>query len=368
MGLIGAMSAASLVLAACGSGSIVKEDGSVELVVATMAEIGTVGSAVQDWFADELEARSDGMLTLEITAPNSLCPANEIAVCAQDGRVDIGVTIPDYTPQLFPQITVVSVPFLASDQQALMQALYEVNHEHAGAIELWERNHLQMLAHWSAGRLLLGSETPVDSISDISGQRWRVSGPYLQRAIEAAGGSNVALSAPETYEGIQRGVADSAAFALDGMVAYQLIDLLPHFTDAATGHYNTFGMWINTDSYEAIPEDLREIFDEVVVELNSGAGTAAFRVVADGQCDDMWDHDNVQSLNLWSDEATQEWVDLVGDELTEMWVKDATRNGLSDAQGYLDRYTELVAQYEVQDSTDPTLECIDRFASAAQGD
>lgn len=356
--------ASALVLAACGGGGGgAGDDDAVELVVATMAEAGTVGEIVQNWFVDEIEERSEGRLTFDVTAPNSVCPANEISACTQDGRADVGVSIPDYTPQMFPQITVVSVPFVAADQQALMQALYDVNHEHEGAMQLWEDNGLEMIAHWSAGRLVMGSAEPVESIADMQGQRWRVSGPYLQRAVEAAGGSNVALAAPETYEGIERGVADAASFALDGMVAYQLLELLPYYTDPGTGHYNTFGMWFNADVYDGLPDDLRQIVDEVTTEVNGGAGTTAFREVAEEQCVIMMEHDNVADLTAWSEDATQEWQDMVGEELLEQWVSDAESNGLSDAQGYLDQYMELLETYDPGDQTDPTLECVDQFAA-----
>lgn len=368
---VGASSAA-LLLAACGDGGTDSSDGtggdaadgeSVELVVATMAETDTVGAAVQNWFVEQVEERSEGRLTFDVTAPNSLCPANEISVCTQDGRADVGVSIPDYTPQMFPQITAVSVPFVAADQQALMQALYDVNHEHEGAMQLWEDNNLTMIAHWSAGRLVMASDEPVESIEDMRGLRWRVSGPYLQRAVEAAGGSNVALAAPETYEGIERGVADAASFALDGMVAYQLLELLPHYTDPGTGHYNTFGMWFNRDVYEDLPDDLRQIVDEVTTEVNGGEGTTAFRAVAEEQCTTVMEHENVQSFTRWSEEATQEWQDLVGEELLTQWVTDAESNGLSDAQGYLDTYTSMLEEYDQGDDSDPTLECIEQYAS-----
>lgn len=368
--LVAGISAAALALAACGNGDGNGNGGgggggadgeSVELVVATMAEAGTVGEAVQNWFVEEVESRSEGRLTFDVTAPNSLCPANEISVCIQDGRADVGVSIPDYTPQIFPQITVVSVPFVAADQQALMQALYDVNHEHDGAMQLWQDNGLKMIAHWSAGRLIMGSDQPVDSIADMQGQRWRVSGPYLQRAVEAAGGSNVALSAPETYEGVERGVADAAAFAMDGMVAYQLLELLPYYTDPGTGHYNTFGMWFNADVYEGLPDDLRQIVDEVTTDVNGGEGTEAFRVVAEEQCVTVMDHDNVEDFDAWTEEATEEWHALVGDELTDQWVSDAESNGLNDAQGYLDRYTELLEEYDDGEENDPTVECVAQF-------
>ncbi|PFG39826.1 TRAP-type C4-dicarboxylate transport system substrate-binding protein [Georgenia soli] len=329
--------------------------------MATMTEPAVPNAAVMNWFVDEVEARSDGRLTFDVTPPNSLCPANEIAVCTQDGRADVGVAIPDYTPQIFPTITVVSVPFVAADSQALVQSLYEINHEHEGAREVWAANDLKMIAHWSGGRLTLGSPEPIESIDDLQGLRWRMSGPYLQRAMEQVGGSNVALTAPETYEAVERGVVDAVGFALDGAVDYQLMELLPYWTDAGTGHYNTFGMWFNQDTYDGLPDDLRKIVDEVTAELNGGEAVRAFSEVAETQCEALMEHPNVETLDAWSDEAVQQWDDAVGDKLLERWITDAEANGLSDARGYLDAYMEKLETHGDQ-IPDPLDLCVERFS------
>lgn len=366
-----ALGAASLLLAACGGnggttngeGTATNDEEPIELVVATITEPGVPSAAVMHWFLDEVTERSEGRLKFDVPPANAVCPGAEIAPCTEDGRADVGVTIPDYTPQMFPQITVVSVPFVAADQQAQMQALYTVNHEHPGAMKLWEDNNLVMIAHWSAGRLTLGSPEPVNSIADMQNTRWRVSGPYLQRAVEAIGGSNIAVPAPETYEAIERGVADAVGFAVDGAVDYKLMELLPYWTDPGTGHYNTFGMWFNKDVYDGLPDDLRAIVDEVTTELNGGKGIEAFAKVAATQCDALEAEPNVKDFTQWDASATEEWQSKVGDSLLEQWVQDAEKNGLEDAQGYLDTYRNLIDNYDGPAVPDPIDECVAQFAA-----
>ena len=107
--LAAAAAATAMFLAACGGGSGDGGDGgdagsgeTITLNLATMVQETTPHFPVISWFFDELEARSDGRIIVERTAPESVCKAPEIAECVRDGRADIGVTIPDYTPQLFP--------------------------------------------------------------------------------------------------------------------------------------------------------------------------------------------------------------------------------------------------------------------------
>ncbi|WP_324276735.1 TRAP transporter substrate-binding protein DctP [Blastococcus brunescens] len=322
-----------------------------------MAEAGDVGDRVTRWFTDEVEERTEGRVTFDITPANSLCPANEIAICVQDGRADMGLSITDYTPQLFPTISVANLPFVAHDQQAFMQSMYEVNQENEGARQVWEDNGLVPIAHFSPGRLLLGSPEPVESVADIPDVSWRQSGQYILEAVDAAGGSAVTLPVPELYEALERGVVEGTGMSLNGVTAYQFDELLPYWTDPGVGHYNSYGMWINFDVYSDLSDEDRAILDEVTEELNGGAATDIARELAGEQCQAVHERTENLTLDQWSDEATDEWAEMVRDEQLDSWVSATEAAGLTGAQEYLDTYLELLEANDTE-SVDPTLECI----------
>lgn len=364
---IGAMAVAAtaaITLSACGQGASSAEGGSVTLTVATAATEGTPNAAVQDWFFEEVESRSEGRLSFDVLPTDALCAPPEVVVCVQDGRADVGISIPDYTPQLFPTLTIVGLPFSSENSQGVMQALYELHSEHEGAQKFWDQQGLTPIAHWSVGRLALGSKEPVESVDEVAGKRWRLSGPNLQAAAELAGGTNVALTAPETYEGIERGVADAVGFALDGPVNFKLMELLPYWTDAGTGHYSTFGMWFNKGKYDGLPEDLRAIVEDVQRDLNGGEGVKAFSEGAADQCQQMLDSPDVKDFSRWSEEASQEWEGKIGDQLKDKWLADAAAAGLEDPQSYLDGYLQKLDEAGTADLiTDPVIDCVDKFAA-----
>lgn len=353
--------ATMVALAACSpvvdnAGETNTEEVTTELIVAHGLPPGAPSEKALEWFTEEVTERTSGALTFEITASETICPHQEIANCVEDGRVDVGVAIVDYTPTLFPGVTIMGVPFLTQDLQAAMNALYVANLEHDGAQDVWQANNLKMIGHWSAGRIVFGSTTPVEDSGDIEDLRWRVSGPYLQEAIERAGGSNIAITANETYEGIQRGVADAVGFSLDGPVNFNLTELLSEWTDPGIGHYNAFGMWMNQGVFDGLNEDHQRIVEEVITEFNEGEGMRAFSEIADTQCEALVESPNVDGLDEWSSEATAEWRDLVSDDLVQRWVEDATNHGLEDAQGFADLYIDTMAAYD-GDIADPVAEC-----------
>ena len=347
----------ALGLTACG-GANNGDENAVELNVASWATPDSVSERMAEWWYDEIEERSEGEITFNIDAADSLCSASEIPECVRDGRADIGQTITDYSSQLFPQATVSSIPFLNPNSEAVTLAVHELSTEHDGAAQLWEDNGLHPIAHVPPGRMLLGGQDDLSSIDELEGLRLRMSGQYAQHAVDAADANSVTLTAPETYEGLERGVADAAGFPLDGTVAYQLKDILPEWTDPGIGTYTTIGMWMNADVYSDLSEEHRAVVDEVTEEYNAEQAQRIYEEATLEQCDQLLE--TIGDLKQWDEAETQRWNEELGDSLEQRWVQDAESNGLEDAEGYLATYKEKLASYEGEIREDPTVVCAER--------
>jgi TRAP-type C4-dicarboxylate transport system substrate-binding protein len=369
---IGSLATLALALAACsgiqnsdsGSGGDSDAGGeSVTFTLATGAQAGTPNAAVQDWFLDRVEEVTDRRIAFERTATEALCKAAEVADCVRDGRAQIGVTVPDYTPQYFPSTSMVSIPFLSQNAQAIMQSIYDLHEEYEPAQAVMDGNNLHHVATWPVGRFLLGSEEPLDDATQFAGLQMRASGPIIQQVLGDAGANIVAITAPETYEAVERGVVSSIGGAIDFPVNYKIMELLPYWSDPGVGQYSTFGMWVAKDAYDALPDDLKELFDSVVEELNTGEGIAAFNDTAAGQCQQMLDAPTVEDLTAWDDSATQAWEDAVGDTGEQKWIELATGQGLDDAAGVLEEYKAGLEEYADAAYDDATAECVEAFTN-----
>lgn len=327
----------------------------VELNVASWATPGSLSEVMGDWWYEEVESRSDGRITFNIAAADSLCSSSEIPECVRDGRADIGQTLTDYSSQLFPMASIASIPFLSPGSEAVSKAIYDLSTEHEGAAALWERNNLKPLSHLPPGRMLIGSHDQIDSISDLEGLRMRMAGRFAQHAVETAGASSVAIPAPETYEALERGVADVAGFPLEGTVAYQLKDVLPQWTDPGIGTYTTIGMWINYDVYNGLDEDLRAVIDDVNADFNETVSHEFFIDVSNDQCDQLID--TVGDLQQWDEAEVEAWKNSIDVDIEALWTEEAEKDGLEDAAGYLASYKEKIAEYTDGATPDPTIAC-----------
>lgn len=360
IGLVGA-----LALGACSSGgdSSAGGDDAIELTVATSALVDSPNAAPQDWFLDAVEEATDGSVTFDRTAPEAICTAAEIVECLRDGRADVGVTIPDYTPQYFPTVSVVGIPFVGQNSAAITASLYDVHTQDEQAMGLMERNGLHYVSAWPVGRLLLGTDAPVESVADLQGISARASGPVVQQVLSDAGMSITAVTASESYEAVERGVIDGVGGAIDFAVNYRLMELLPYWTDPGIGQYSTFGMWFSTDAWDRLSAEQQEAITAVEQEFNEGAAVEAFNEQAATQCDEMLAASTVEDLTAWSDDATGEWIDEVGDSAREAWTTVAADFGLEDPDALLDAYESSLAEHEGLEYSDATSSCVEAFAS-----
>ncbi|GAB3618290.1 C4-dicarboxylate TRAP transporter substrate-binding protein [Okibacterium endophyticum] len=357
----------TLLLGACAGGT--EEGGgggdeeTFEFTLATAATAETPNAAVQDWYLDRVEEASDGRITFDRTATEALCKAPEVVDCVRDGRAQIGVTVPDYTPQYFPTLSVVGIPFINQNSQAITAALYNVHTEYEPAQLLMEQNGLHYVSAWPVGRFILGTEEPVENVGDLAGLQARSSGPVIQQVLTEAGMNIAAITASETYEAVERGVINSVGGAIDFPVNYKLMELLPYWSDPGIGQYSTFGMWFSQDAYSSLPDDLKQVVDDVTEELNGGEGVRAFNDQAAGQCDQMLDAPTVEGFTGWSESATEEWEAEVGDSAEQKWVEVAGDAGLEDPESLLDFYKTALDENADAEYTDATLDCVEQFAS-----
>lgn len=333
-----------------------------EFTLANGALEGTPHAAIMNAYLDLVEEKSEGRITFERTSFEAICSMAEVVDCVRDGRADIGATVPDYTPQLFPSVSVVGIPFQNTDVQATTEALYEMHTTYEPVMQQFEQNGLEYVATWPVGTMFIGSKEPVENLADLEGLRGRASGPVMQATLENAGMSINAITAAETYESLQRGVIDSVAAALDFGVNYKVNELLPHWTDTGIGQYSSYGMWWSADAYNTLPDDLKTVVDEATAELNGGSAIETYNEAMVQVCDDMLAATTVESFTRWEESATQEWRDEVGSSADDLWVETAEGYGMQNAQDYLDEYKSTYDSLVSPDNPqDAAIDCVDQW-------
>lgn len=363
--------AAALVLAGCATstdngGSTGGEAGEapVKLSVASFLLDGTPNADMVHWFLDTVEEESDGSISFDYFAADSLCPSAEIVQCVMDGRADMGVVPASYTPDKFPLQNLSALPFMTDDNAAMMRAFYELTKGNEIFNDESARIGLKNVAYWPAGASLFGSKVPLESTESFNGLRIRAVGDGMLAAMEAVNASPIALTAGEMYEGVERGVIDGVANNIDAPISYKLTEVLDHWTDTGYGHYITIGMWVSQGAYDKFSDTQKKVWDSVTERLNTGEGIAVFAETAAGQCDYLLEQPNV-SMIRWSDAEIAKFKKLTGDKAEKLWIETAKSAGIEDPEAVLVEYRGYLEEFGADEASRvaPLADCAARFAS-----
>lgn len=331
------------------------------LVVSSILLDNTPNTSVQDWFLDELVKRSNGRIELEQYRAGSLCNGQETTTCVMDGRADIGITVPAYSPQQFVLAELGTLPFLTSDNAAQMRAFYELNNSNQAFRSETTKIGLKPVAYFSAGLSVLGSKTPLSGPDDLKGLRIRAIGDGVVTSVRAVDAQPVAVTASEMYEAAERGIVDVVFNNMDAPTAYNLDEVLPYWADAGYGHYTLIGIWMAQSTYDNLPEDLQKIVDGVIYDLNTGAGAEAFAATARLQCDQLVNGGQVKGFTIWDEAAKESWAQQTGDGPMKRFVEKAQAANYDAPDQIVTEYEALLAQYSAPDAVTPITECADRF-------
>jgi TRAP-type C4-dicarboxylate transport system substrate-binding protein len=320
--------------------------------------------AINRWL-DAIEERSDGRITFERFHGETLCEGAEIVDCVLDGRADVGFTIPGYTPDRFPIAEIMGLPFQTVNGEAAMEAWSRLEAEVPEVAAEAQDLGLKTIGYTMADRAIIGSQEPMTSIDDLSGQSIRTVGPGSELAVEAVGGNPVSMPASDMYEGMQRGVIDVWLNNIVGLIAINMYEVSEYVYDPGFGLYTLVSVWMSQDVFDDLPEDLQQIIDDVTDEW-VGVGGTAYEGYAEGYndlCQEFLDDhaDQLTAWEQWPQEEVDRWEEALGDAAVDFWIESAQERGVENPEEVLETWRELLAEAEDASSfVSPIEDCMDQ--------
>ncbi|WP_432697828.1 TRAP transporter substrate-binding protein [Marinobacterium sp. YM272] len=241
------------------SASAAQADDSYSLRLAHFWPAGSSVDKVVNAWAERLNERSDGRLTIDIYPSQTLAKAPASYDATVNGVADITVTAQGYTAGRFPLTQVIELPGIvtsAENASCVLQNLYD---EELISNEYKDTHPLFFFAH-GPGHIHTG-EKPVKTPEDLSGLRIRRATTVVGDLLESLGAQPVGMPAPETYTAVQRGVMNGVAFPWQAMKDFRLNEQLTQHTEI--GLYTlSFITTMNNASYTRLPDDLKQVIDE----------------------------------------------------------------------------------------------------------
>lgn len=215
------------------------------------------------WWIEEMDARTKGLFKAQWFGNATLAAGPDIAKSVIDGTVHIGNCL--YASPMVPLQDVVALPNAFEDSQLVAASKAFAQMVKSGLInDRYEKLGIKVLfGYTTTNYQIFTTRKPVTSLNDLKGLKIRTAGTTLPKTVANLGGVPVNMAMGEATDALQKGVVDGIALGVPSLKPYPFYDLIKfaNIGFSLGGFPIIYGM--NKTAWEALPEDIRTIMDQV---------------------------------------------------------------------------------------------------------
>ncbi len=213
-------------------------------------------------FAKEIEKRTNGQVKITPFPGGTLTKAPQVYDGVVTGISDMGNSCFAYTRGRFPVSAALDLPIGYPNGKVASQ----VAHQFVKEVDPPELQDVKVLYVHAHGPGLLHTQKPVRSLEDLKGMKIRATG-LSAKVVEALGAVPVAMSQPETYEALQKGVVEGTLGPIEVLKGWKQGEVIKYTTECFDIGYTT-AMFVvmNRKAWDALPADVQQVIDAVSEE------------------------------------------------------------------------------------------------------
>lgn len=286
----------------------------------------------------EVEKRTNGQLSVQTFPGSTLLGPKNMLRGVQTGQADIGCISTAYYPRVFPATAIMNLPVAFTSTEVASLTMWDMFTKYQPV----EWKDVKVLTMFTSAPSQIMSKTPIRSLADLKGVELRASGSIL-KILSALGAQGVGMPMSQTPEALQKGVVKGLVSSFDVLKDFNFAEICRYETITNLPVY-PFAVIMNKSRYEALPEDVKQVLDQLSREQAQWTG--------------QYLDAHIQKALAWSKETYQvEVFDLTpaehaeiktrGEALVDEWKAEATKAGL-DADAMLSEMLTLKKKYETQ--------------------
>lgn len=279
-------------------------------------------------FVEEVEANSDGRITIDMRSNGTLVSHDEIKRSVQRGVVQLGeVRLGAYSNE-HPVFRIDSLPGLATTYEEgyrlneLLQPYYEKVMAEQGILPL-------AYVSWPGQGFF--ADKPIASTDDTDGMSIRIYSQPTQQMAQELGFNATILPFSEVPQAFSTNMINSLFTSAQTGIDVQVWDYVEHFTYTGTMH-NINALIINPSALSALDDDLQQVVREAA--RNAHERGWEMSQTSSAENNDVLEEQGI-TITQASDEL-QAAINDVGEEILAEWRQDAS----SEANQIVDDYVE----------------------------
>jgi TRAP-type C4-dicarboxylate transport system substrate-binding protein len=280
-------------------------------------------------FAKDVADATGGKLQITVHAGASLFKAPEIKRAVQTGQAQIGEVLISLHENEDPVFGIDVVPFLATsfdESKKLWQASKPAIEKKLASQGLM----VLFAVAWPPQGIY--SKTPINSVADMKGLKWRAYNAGTSRIAELVGAQPVTIQAAELPQALATGAVN--AFMTSSATGYD-----SKVWETLSNYYDTQAWlpknvtFVNKAAFDALDKPTQE----AVLKAAAAAETRGFKMSQDKTA---WYVEQLKAnkMNVAPPSAElKEGLKKIGDQLTADWLKRAG----ADGQAVIDAYKKM---------------------------
>lgn len=297
----------------------------------------------QKWM-DEVTERSGGRVEFDTFRDQALLRTTDLLDGASRGISDISYIASGYFPTELPLTTILEMPYLANNAQALMATALQMYEEFDEMREEYTRNNLVLLGTLAVDPTIMGSREPWREIADIQGKRIRAFG-LINQVLEAMGAVPVALPAPDIYTSMERGVIDGfSGFPASLLVPWSLYEVSDHVIDYGAGTYAMVAITMNKTKFDGLNSETQDLLVDTFAELVRESYVAELTRLNRERAR-ILDEDRGMTFIRWPKEEREKARKLVSEKVWDQALSEREARGVA-AREFFERFQELMVENE----------------------
>ncbi len=271
--------ALSAAVTGCSKQEAGKPTGPIRLTYSVFFPPTHVQSKLAVEWAAEIGRRTQGQVSIEVYAGGVLTKADQNYQGVVSGISDLGMSAFAYTRGRFPLLEGLDLPLGYPDGATATRAANAITLKYRPR-EVDDAHILYVHAH---GPGILATKRPVATLDDLKGIKIRATG-LCAKIVERLGATAVGMPQGDTYEALQKGVADATFCPIETLKGWKQGEVINAVTESqCIGYTTAFYVAINKRKWEALPEEIRAIFEEVSAEWVPKHGQAWNQADDDGR-------------------------------------------------------------------------------------
>lgn len=242
-----------------GAGELWAQQKPIELTYSIFFPAPHKNTVLATQWAEEINKRTNGRVKITMFPGGTLTPADKCYDGVVKGLSDIGMSVVSYTRGRFPLTEVIDLPLgyksgLAATK--LVNAYYR-------KFKPKEFNDTQVMYFHAHGPGILHTKKPVTKLEDLKGMKIRSTGT-VAKIVAALGATPVAMPMPETYDALQKGIAEGVMCPVEALQGWKLGEVVKSTTlNYGSAYTIAFFVVMNKEKWNSLPPDIQKVIQEV---------------------------------------------------------------------------------------------------------